>query len=246
MTTNNLWGANLHPQTLWWVTAIINELTHYQECVKLQDREISNLIHEKQVLEHQTVQQVTYQQHIIHIQARLIESLRSEVVNNQVISPRRLNLDSLFLPQSAVTSTSPSLGTFSPNILAAMAESLDGEAQGDMEKPGWKKRISHCFDRSAPPPPDPSSKEIDPPQVHIAWLAEENRRLRNEREYLDNLIKEVLPIIPAIELHTAGLNATLRNFQQELRNYEIYRTANMRSPTTVQREPFSKERNERV
>lgn len=109
---------------------MINELTHYKECVKLQDWEISNLIHEKQMLERQTVQQATYQQHIIHIQARLIESLRSEIVNNQVISPRRLNLDSLFLPQSAGKSTSPSLGTFSPNFLATMAESLDGEAQG--------------------------------------------------------------------------------------------------------------------
>lgn len=128
MTMNSFWGANLHPQTLWWVTAMINELTHYKDCIKLRDWEISNLIHEKQVLEHQTVQQVTYQQHIIHIQARLIESLRSEIANNQVISPRRLNLDSLFLPQSAGTSASPSLGTFSPNILAAMAESLEARS----------------------------------------------------------------------------------------------------------------------
>lgn len=116
-----------------------------------------------------------------------------------------------------------------------------------MEGRGWIKRISHCFDRAAPPPPDPSSKEIDSPQVHIAWLAEENRRLRNEREYLDNLIKEVLPIVPLIELHTAGLNSTLRNFQREWKDWEMYRTTSMqRSTTGFQRKPFSKEPQKRA
>lgn len=134
MTSSSFWGASLGPQTLWWVQAISRELTHYKDCVKLQDWEIKKLTHEKTVLKRQNDQQITCQQQIIHAQTRLIESLRHRVVQHRGVSLTELNLDSLFLPQSAETChedfipDSPSSGMFSTNILTAMAESTDGEA----------------------------------------------------------------------------------------------------------------------